>query len=196
MGVAERVVRHRIVEHRATRPRVRGEHQVAQRLDERPLVVDPLVTSRLRQPSGAGHRLGPEALDRVPHGSVVVGRLHLLQLDPLGVPPLELGFHERGDVDVVHDEVADHPGDVHVDEPRVDDLQPAQVTVAEGRSGEVGPVEAGTSERSGLVVLSSHGALSPAPPPSGDTMFGFVAGLYPTDQPTLPEREGGIRDLG
>ena len=64
------------------------------------------------------------------------------------------------------------------------------------RSGEVGPVEAGTSERSGLVVLSSHGALSPAPPPSGDTMFGFVAGLYPTDQPTLPEREGEVRDLG
>jgi hypothetical protein len=30
-------------------------------------------------------------------------------------------------------------------------------------------------------------------PRSGETVYGFVAGLYPTDHPTLPERDD---DLG
>jgi len=27
-------------------------------------------------------------------------------------------------------------------------------------------------------------------PRSGDTVYGFVAGLYPTDYPTLPDSDG------
>ena len=48
--------------------------------------------------------------------------------------PIELGFDEYGDIHIVHDEVADEPGDVYVDEPGIDDLHPSHVTVAEGRA--------------------------------------------------------------
>ena len=70
--------------------------------------------------------------------------------------PFELGFDERGDVDVVDDEVADEPGDVHVDEPRVDDLHLSQVAVAEGRAGEVGAGEPGAAELVGILLVIFH----------------------------------------
>jgi hypothetical protein len=63
------------------------------------------------------------------------------------VSPVELGLHERSDVDVVDDEVADVSGHVDVDEPRVDDLDLAHVAVDELRAGEVGDREARTAER-------------------------------------------------
>ena len=53
------------------------------------------------------------------------------------VPPVELALHECRDVDVVDDEVADKPGHADIDEPRVRDLDLAQVTVPEVRAGEV-----------------------------------------------------------
>jgi hypothetical protein len=51
---AEPVVGHRLFEDRAAGPGVRGEDEMTQRLDERPLVVDPQAESRFGQPPGAG----------------------------------------------------------------------------------------------------------------------------------------------
>jgi hypothetical protein len=77
MGDAEPVVRHRLVQDRAARPGVDGKDEMAQRLGEGPLVVDPFFASRLGQPLRAGQRGGPEPFDRVPHRAVVISRLHL-----------------------------------------------------------------------------------------------------------------------
>ena len=97
------------VAHRAARPRVRGEHEMMQCLDERPLVIDTFVPSRLGQPPSAGDGGRPKALHRVPRGAVVVGGLHRPNLGSLRVSALELSLDERGDVDVVHHDVADEP---------------------------------------------------------------------------------------
>jgi hypothetical protein len=77
LGEAKRVVRHRFVEDGAAGPGVGDEDEMAQRLDERPLVIDPFVERRFGQPLGAGDRLRPEPFDRVPHRAIVVGGLHL-----------------------------------------------------------------------------------------------------------------------
>jgi hypothetical protein len=45
VGQADRIVRHRLVGNRAAHPGVGGENEMAQRLDEGPLVVDPQVKS-------------------------------------------------------------------------------------------------------------------------------------------------------
>jgi len=68
---------------------------------------------------------------------VVAGCPLVSQLDAFGVAPVELALHECRDVDVVDDEVADEPGQADVHEPRVSDLDLAQVTVPEVRAGEV-----------------------------------------------------------
>jgi Fe2+ transport system protein FeoA len=75
--------------------------------------------------------------------------------------PIELGLHEGGDVDVVHNDVADEPGHVHVDEPRVDDLHSSQVAIAKGRASEVDIGELGASECGGGVVLVWHRDIVP-----------------------------------
>ena len=154
--VAERVVRPRLVEHRARRPGVDHEHQVAQRLDERPLVVDPLLAGGLRQVARPVDGVGPQPLDRVPGGTVVVGRPHLAHLHTLGVSPVELALDVRGDVDVVHDEPLDEARHGDVGQPRVDDLHAPQVAVSPGRAGEVGAGEPVAAERAAFVVVS-HG---------------------------------------
>jgi hypothetical protein len=90
---------------------------VAQGLGERPLAVDPLVPHGLGQPLGARDALRPAALDGVPHRAVLVRRPHPAQLPPLGIPPVEFGGHEAGDVDVVDDDpaaVARHPETSHL----------------------------------------------------------------------------------
>jgi hypothetical protein len=159
---AERVVGHRLFEDRAAGPGVGGEDEMAQRLDEGPFVVDPQEESRSGQPSGAGDGVRPEALDRFPHRTVVTGCPHLSQLHAFRVPPVELALHECHDVDVVDDETADKAGHLDVDEPRVSDLDLAQVTVPEFRAGEVRAREAGTAKRVGAVLVSCHRAILPA----------------------------------
>jgi hypothetical protein len=153
MCEAEWGVWHRIVEHGATHPGVSREDQVAQGFDEGPLIVDALVDGRLGQPTSAVDRFRPEPFDGVPHRPEVVGRCHQSELGPFRVSPLQLGLHEGGDVDVVEDEVANDPGDVHVDEHGVDDLQVAQVAGAKRCAAEVGVGELGTVERVGALVL-------------------------------------------
>ena len=158
------MVGRRLVEDRAAGPLVGGEDEMAQRLDEGPLVVDPQVESRFGQPLRAGDGVGPESLDRVPHRAVVVGCPHLSQLHAFGVPPVELALHECRDIDVVNDEAADKPGHPDVDEPRVSDLDLAQVTVPEVRAGEIRAREASTAKCVGAVVVSCHRAIVPNRP--------------------------------
>ena len=161
---AERVVGRRLVEDRAAGPLVGGHDEMAQRLDEGPLVVDPLAESGFWQLPGAGDGLGPEALDRVPHRAVVLGCPHRSQLHAFGVPPVELPLHERRDIDVVDDETADKPGHPDVGEPRISDLDLAQVTVPEVRTREVRTREASTAKRVGTVVVCCHRAIVPNRP--------------------------------
>ena len=78
--------------------------------------------------------------------------------------PVELALYECRYVDVVDDEVADEPGQADVNEPRVSDLDLAQVTVPEVRAGEVSAREAGTAKRVGAVVVSCHRAIVPNRP--------------------------------
>jgi len=85
---AERVVRHRLVQHRAARPGVGDEHQMAQRLRERPLLVHLPGQRRRWQPPGSPGRVRPESFDGVPHRAEVVGVLPFAELHPLRVPPV------------------------------------------------------------------------------------------------------------
>jgi hypothetical protein len=76
---------------------------MAQRLGEGPFTVDSLVQGRLGQPPGAGDGPGSQALERVPHRTVVVGCPHLSQLHAFGVTLVEFALYECRDVDVVDD---------------------------------------------------------------------------------------------
>jgi hypothetical protein len=84
----DRVVRHLLVQHRAARPGVGDEDQMAQRLRERPLLVNLLGQRGRRQPPGPFGGLRPQPLDGVPHGPETLGRPDLAELLALGVPPV------------------------------------------------------------------------------------------------------------
>jgi hypothetical protein len=118
---------------------------VAQRLDEGPLAVDPFVAAGFGQPLSTSDRFRPEPFDRVPHGAVVVRGLHPSQLRALGVTPIQLGLHERTDINVVDDKVVDDARYVDIDEPRVDDLDPVQVAISELCIREIGSRERPTT---------------------------------------------------
>ena len=70
--------------------------------------------------------------------------------------PVELGLDVHGHVDVVDDDTLEVAAEVHVAAVAVDDLQTADLTVADLQAGKVAQVDAGTSELVGLGVLSSH----------------------------------------
>ncbi len=135
-----------VAEQPAPDPRVGREQEVAQGLDERPLVVDALVEEGRVERPGAVDGLTPASFDDLPRRPVArgVGGSHR---DPLGVAPVELGHDERGDVDAVDGHVLDLARDLDVDQldashhdlPEVGLLEPGagQVDEAEARAGEV-----------------------------------------------------------
>ncbi len=51
------MIRHRLTENHVAGPLVGGEDQMAQRLHERPFVIDPLMQGRSGQPPGTGNGL-------------------------------------------------------------------------------------------------------------------------------------------
>jgi hypothetical protein len=134
-------------------PFVGGEDQVAERLGEGPFVVDPLVQGAFGQTPGAGDGLGPQVLDRVPHRAVVPGGPHRSQLHAFGMPLVEFAFHVRSHVDVVDHEALDEPGQMDAHEPRVSDLDLAQVAVPECRASEVLARETGAAEPAGAAAV-------------------------------------------
>ena len=141
VGQVERVPGRRLAQQRAPHPGVGGEHEMAQRLDERPLALDPFVRAAREPCPGPGSTVSlPQPLEDGPRLAepVGVGRPHL---HPVGVAAVELGLHQRHDVDAVDPEVLDLAADVHVDHLRAADHDPAEVHELEPRAGEVDVAE-------------------------------------------------------
>src|ERR1700721_809756 len=109
----------------------------------------------------------------------------------------------RRDGGGVDDGVADEPGQADVHQPRVSDLDLAQVTVPEARAGEVsageaGSCEAGTAKCTGAVVVSCHRAIVPNRPqahnrrcPEPGSISGRCACVRPGDRSGVAWRPGG-----
>jgi hypothetical protein len=74
MWQVEWVPRARLPEDRTLDPRVGREHQVAERVDEGPLVIDGLVQQSGVEIPGAGHSAVPQPLDEVPRLAEPAGR--------------------------------------------------------------------------------------------------------------------------
>jgi hypothetical protein len=136
-----------LTEHHAAHPGVGGEHEVAERLDERPLTVDPLVEPGLGEPAGPLDELSPAMLEDRPRLAIPVriGGVHECALRPA---PVQLGFHIGGHVDALHEEWTDdltreveivQPGarDLRSTQRRVVDHGVAQVDLFEARPAEV-----------------------------------------------------------
>ena len=137
--------RGRLAQDGAVHPGVGGENQVAQRLDKRPLAVDPPVQQFRVQIAGPGHGLLPQRLQYVP-GFAVSGGVGRAHLGPAGVAAVEFGLHQRRDVDAVDPEVLDLAADVDVHQVRPADRDSGQVDQAEACAGEVDVVEVGTGQ--------------------------------------------------
>ena len=79
---------------------------MAQRLDERPLVVDVLVQQRrVELCERASTVAGPQVLDHRPC-LAEAGRVGRAQLGPFGVATIQLRLDERADVDAVDAETS------------------------------------------------------------------------------------------
>ena len=70
--------------------------------------------------------------------------------------PVELGLDVGGHVDVVDNETLEVAAEVDVAAIAVDDLQAADLAIADLKAGKVAQVDAGTTELVSLGVLSSH----------------------------------------
>jgi hypothetical protein len=102
-----------VAEDRAAHPRVGGEDEVAQRLDEGVLAVSLLVQQVWRQALGALDGGRPRLFDDRPRLAEAV-RGGWVELSALRVAPVELGLDERTNVDAVDPDVADLAVDVDV----------------------------------------------------------------------------------
>jgi hypothetical protein len=128
---------------------------VPQRLDERPLAVDPLVQQSRFELLGSGDGLGPQSLDHVPRFPEPRG-ICRSQLQPLRMPPVEFRLDQWADVNAVDSHSRQLTADVHVPKQRAPDLHAAEVGVVEagtnerhlleGRAGEVDVVKPSTGE--------------------------------------------------
>ena len=101
-------------------PRIPRPGQDLHRDRFRDAIGPSFVAKRLGRPLRSGDRLGPQPLDRVRRGAVVVHALHLADPDPFGVSAVQLGLDVRGDVDVVDAEAGVLAGQGHVGRPRDD----------------------------------------------------------------------------
>ena len=159
--LTERVERLVEPQDRLAQPRVRGEHQVPQRLRERPLTVH-------RHVDGPGGHRGdpveggrPRALQHGPRRAQAV-RVGRASLRPTGEAAVQLGLDERDHVDPVDAEV------VGVGEPRRVDVRVGHLDPAHHDAGQVGLDEprapqVRADERRTLQVVGAgegcHGAL-------------------------------------
>ena len=126
---------HGIAEYHPARPGGAGEAEVAQRLDEGPLVADPHVQQFGRECPRSILGLGPEPLQGHPRllEARDRGRVHLRAI---GHPSVELGLHEGTDVDPVDRHALDLAGDLDIDQ-----LEPGEAHVVEGDRAQVGVLE-------------------------------------------------------
>ena len=145
VGQAQRIPGRRLAQDRAADPGVGGEDEVAQRLDEGPFVVDPLVQQVRGHPARPRDGLLPQPLEDVPGLAepVGIGRAHP---GPIRITAVEFGFHQRHDVDAVDPHVLDQAVDVHVHQERAADHGAGQVDVAEPGAGQVDHLEPGAGQ--------------------------------------------------
>ncbi len=155
-------------------PGVAGEQQVPLSLDQGPLTVDLLVQLGLGQQPGAVERRIPQRLEGNPSCPVVVVGGGVTRQRPSGMLPVELGLDVGGHVDVVDDETLEVATEVDVAAIAVDDLQTADLAIADLEASKVAQLDAGTLELVTLGVLSSHRSNLPHPcrrrragPPAG-----------------------------
>ena len=140
MDEPERVVVVRRAEHGPADPRIRDEHEMAQRLDERPLLFDAFVQHRFRQLASPRDGARPQTFDdrpRLAHAVGVGGKQHRA----LGMAACQLLLDEVRDLHAVHGESVDEAGDLGIDEQCTDDPGALQVHVPKARAGEVGAGE-------------------------------------------------------
>ena len=185
---ASRPVGRRLAEHRPQHPGVGAEDEVAQGLEERPLVVHALAQHRLRQRPGPREGRLPGLHHHVPGGPEPVG-VGGVEERPTGVSPLELGLDERPDVDAVDRQPVDEAVDVHVLEPdppqarvgegHVAQEHPVEVDLLEPRPAQIDPLEAGSGQ---VLVAVLHHRPSIAPP--ADRRGGRGAVIRPRPRPT------------
>jgi hypothetical protein len=109
-----------VAQNRSQHPRVGGEDQVPQRLDEGPLAIDALVQPVLRERLRALDGRVPSASDDVPCSPepVGVGRSHERAV---GVAAVELGVDQRADIDTVDGHVIEVGVDLDPLEPGAPD---------------------------------------------------------------------------
>jgi len=145
VGQAQRVPGRRLAQDRAADPGVGGEDEVAQRLDEGPLVVDPLVQQLRGHPLRPRDRLLPQPLEDVPGLAepVGIGRAHL---GATGITAVEFGFHQGHDVDPVDRHILDQAVDLHVHQEGAADHGAGQVHVAKPGAGQVDLLEPGAGQ--------------------------------------------------
>ena len=141
----ERVPRPGIAEHHPAHPRSRGERQVAERLDERPLTADRCVERLGRQRAGTLDRLGPLLLEQVPGLAEArrVGRVHERTLGRL---PVQFRFDVGRHLDAVDHDVAQLAVDDHVEHLGTEELGAVHHHAAELGAVEPHPPAVGVLE--------------------------------------------------
>jgi hypothetical protein len=93
---------------------------------------------------------------------VVVRGRGVTRQHPRGVLAVELGLDVNGHVDVVDDETLEIAVEIDVAPIAVDDLQTADLTIADLEAGKVAQMDGGAAELVGL------GVPVPSTPPGGD----------------------------
>ena len=116
-------------------PGVCGEHEVTQGLGQRPFVLDVGVHQRCGR---ARHRRRPCRLHRDPPVPQALGRPRLLQFPPRE-PPIELGVHQRHDVDTVDH----HAGEEQI---MAVDVESSHVDAAHRHPADIARPQGGTPE--------------------------------------------------
>ena len=160
------MIRRFLLEHGIAEPGIAAVQQVPLGLDVRPLAVDLLVQLCLGQQPGAVERRLPHPLDGIPNSPVVVGGHGVTRERPRGVLPVKLGLDVGGHVDVVDDNTLEVAAEGDVAPVAIDDLQTADLAIADLEPGELTRPDAGTTELVTLGVLSKHrSSLSHLPRP-------------------------------
>ena len=175
------MVRRFLLEHGIAEPGIGGEQQVPLGLDKRPLAVDLLVQLGLGQPGAVERRL-PQRLDGIPSSPVVVGGRGVTpRQHPRGVLPVQLGLDVGGHVDVVDDETLVVATEVDVAAIAVDDLQTADLAIADLEAGKVAQVMRAPRNWSvGRTQQPSKQSPAPVPPaPSLATKPGALHEIRP-----------------
>jgi hypothetical protein len=205
-GEVERRPRVGVTEVDPVHPGVGGVAEVAEGLDEGPLVVDPLVQQRRVEAAGALDGQSPAVFQDVPGLAEVVGRPRL-HLGVVGIPTHHLGLDQRPDVDAVDDDVLQLAVDLDVEQLGASDPESVQIGLPdphvvqvdqpERRPGQVDAIEAGVPQVGALVrdarevlPLVAHAARVGEIPDDPRPVGGSARWATAPRSPALPSGDG------